>query len=102
MAKCDAVVTIKVTISLWSAIKLRIAGIKKKKDKMITAPLPTEPRPRSKDPPRSFLVNQDSTGARKHKPKGSESDMDEFERYPYGPNGPRKHDPTKGSDDDVQ
>lgn len=118
MTKADSIITIKVTISLWSAIKLRIAGFKEP-HRMITAPLPIEPRPRSKDPPDNYFEskmpsypipkpqkpeghNSDSTGARKHKPKGSEGDADKFEKHPYGPHGPVKHDPTKGSDDDVQ
>ncbi len=72
MAKTEIEIIIK--FSLWGAIKLRIAGIwnviKKNRANelmevnvkdtggMVTAPLPTEPRPRSKDPPRSFLVKE--------------------------------------------
>lgn len=63
--------------------KVRVKG-EERSPRMITMPLPSEPRPRSKLPPpdprlksydeRSWRYPKDSTGARKHKPKGSEED----------------------------
>ena len=68
----------------------------------IPIPRPKHVNCRSSLFPSDIDYQGNSTGARKHQPKGSEKDMDNFERHPYGPYGPTKHDPTKGSDDDIE
>lgn len=89
MAKADVVIKLKVKLTFWSAIKLRIAGLRRivKEGRlaeilsteieelegtggMITAPLPTEPRPRSKHPPKGYNASPFSNEPDPRKRKG--------------------------------
>lgn len=85
---------------------------KREEQRMVTMPLPSEPRPRAKfitlpepsfprpvrkKPRKVVSPPPPDPGGAIHK-FGGES---EFNRYPY-PGSARHHDPTKGSDEDVK